>query len=191
MTTREILQLSLTERWGIWLLATQKPINRPGWWKGKFAFWESPRDRASFFYVHDTCFCSRKRGSLEYPAEPPGPHQGASPQTCHWVLWLLVAHQLTSRPCPWRTLKCQGPCELYSLHYSRHFGLKRPKLRDFPGHPAVKTSLSNAGGAGSIPGRRRKWQPTPVFLPGESQGHRSLVGCRLWGPTESDTTEAT
>ena len=37
---------------------------------------------------------------------------------------------------------------------------------------------------------RRKWQPTPVFLPGESQGLRSLVGCRLWGRTESDTTEA-
>ena len=28
---------------------------------------------------------------------------------------------------------------------------------------------------------RRKWQPTPVFLPGESQGQRSLVGCQLWG----------
>ena len=38
---------------------------------------------------------------------------------------------------------------------------------------------------------RRKWQPTPVFLPGESQGQRSLVGCRLWGRTESDTTEVT
>ena len=38
---------------------------------------------------------------------------------------------------------------------------------------------------------RRKWQPTPVFLPGESQGRRSLVGCCLWGRTESDTTEAT
>ena len=38
---------------------------------------------------------------------------------------------------------------------------------------------------------RRQWQPTPVFLPGESQGPRSLVGCRLWGGTESDTTEAT
>ena len=30
---------------------------------------------------------------------------------------------------------------------------------------------------------RRKWQPTPVFLPGESQGRRSLVGCHLWGRT--------
>ena len=38
---------------------------------------------------------------------------------------------------------------------------------------------------------RRKWQPTPVFLPGESQGQGSLVGSRLWGHTESDTTEAT
>ena len=39
--------------------------------------------------------------------------------------------------------------------------------------------------------RRRKWQPTPVFLPGESQGRGSLVGCRLWGLTESDTTDGT
>ena len=38
---------------------------------------------------------------------------------------------------------------------------------------------------------RRQWHPTPVFLPGESQGQGSLVGCRLWGRTESDTTEAT
>ena len=38
---------------------------------------------------------------------------------------------------------------------------------------------------------RRKWQPTPVFLPGKSQGRRSLMGCRLWGRTESDMTEAT
>ena len=38
---------------------------------------------------------------------------------------------------------------------------------------------------------RRKWQPTPVFLPGESQGQGSLVGCYLWGRTESDMTEAT
>ena len=37
---------------------------------------------------------------------------------------------------------------------------------------------------------RRKWQPTPVFLPGQSQGRGSLVGCCLWGRTESDTTEA-
>ena len=38
---------------------------------------------------------------------------------------------------------------------------------------------------------RRKWQPTPVFLPGESQGRGSLGGCRLWGCTELDTNEVT
>ena len=38
---------------------------------------------------------------------------------------------------------------------------------------------------------RRKWQPSPVFLPGESQGQGRLVGCCLWGRTESDTTEVT
>ena len=38
---------------------------------------------------------------------------------------------------------------------------------------------------------RRKWQPTPVFLPGESQGRRNLVGCHLWGRTELDMTEVT
>ena len=37
----------------------------------------------------------------------------------------------------------------------------------------------------------RGLQPYPVFLPGESQGRGSLEGCRLWGGTESDTTEAT
>ena len=36
---------------------------------------------------------------------------------------------------------------------------------------------------------RRKWQPTPVFLSGESHGRRGLVGYSLWGCKESDTTE--
>ena len=38
---------------------------------------------------------------------------------------------------------------------------------------------------------KRKWQPTPVFLPGESQGPGSLVSCHLWGRTELDTTDVT
>ena len=41
---------------------------------------------------------------------------------------------------------------------------------------------------GKIPWRR-SWQPTLVFLPEESHGQRSLVGCRPWGLKESDTTE--
>ena len=43
---------------------------------------------------------------------------------------------------------------------------------------------------GKIPWRR-KWHPTPVFLPGKSHGQRSLVGYSLWGHKESDTTEVT
>ena len=58
----------------------------------------------------------------------------------------------------------------------------------------VKASASNAGDPGSVPGSarfpwRRKWQPTPVFLPGESHGRRSLVGCSPRGHKELDMTE--
>ena len=56
----------------------------------------------------------------------------------------------------------------------------------------VKTSACNAGDLGSIPGKipwRRKWQPTPVFLPGEFHGQRSLAGYSPQGHKESDTTE--
>ena len=63
----------------------------------------------------------------------------------------------------------------------------------FPGGSEVKVSASNAGDPGSIPGQEdpleKKWQPTPVFLPGESHGQRSLAGCSPWGCKESDTTE--
>ena len=55
-------------------------------------------------------------------------------------------------------------------------------------------SACNAGDQGSIPGVgkipwKRAWQPTPVFLSGESHGQRSLAGCSPWGCKESDTTE--
>ena len=63
-----------------------------------------------------------------------------------------------------------------------------------PGGSEVKASPWNAGDLGSIPGSGRspgegKWQPTPVLLPGESHGGRSLVGYSSWGRKESDTTE--
>ena len=62
----------------------------------------------------------------------------------------------------------------------------------FPGGSEVKVSAWNAGDPGSIPGKipwRRKWHPTPVLLPGESHGGRSLVGYSPWGRKQSDTTE--
>ena len=62
------------------------------------------------------------------------------------------------------------------------------KVRNLP------VSAGDTGGTGLIPGSgrppwRRAWQPTPVFLPGESRGQRSLVGYSLWGHKESVTTE--
>ena len=55
-------------------------------------------------------------------------------------------------------------------------GILVPQSETEPESPALESKFST---------------PRPVFLPGESQGRRSLVGCRLWGRTESDTTEAT
>ena len=70
------------------------------------------------------------------------------------------------------------------------------------GNKLVVKNLANAraGGATGDPGFnpwvckipwRRKWQPTPVFLPEKSHGQRSLEGYSPWGHTESDMTEAT
>ena len=66
--------------------------------------------------------------------------------------------------------------------------------KGFPGGSEVKASACNAGDLGSIPGSGRslwrwKWQPTPVFLPGESHGQRSVVGYSPRGRKESDTTK--
>ena len=60
----------------------------------------------------------------------------------------------------------------------------------------VKNLPLNTGDAGSIPGVgkipwRKKWQATPIFLPGGSYGQRSLEGYSPWGRKESDMTEAT
>ena len=59
--------------------------------------------------------------------------------------------------------------------------------RSLPARHDCATSLSLF----TFPHWRRKWQPTPVFLPGESQGRGSMMGCHLWGCTELDTTEVT
>ena len=62
-----------------------------------------------------------------------------------------------------------------------------------PGGSDGKESACNAGDPGLIPGLgipwRRKWQPIPVFLPGEFNGQRSLAGYSPWGRKDWDTTE--
>ena len=63
-----------------------------------------------------------------------------------------------------------------------------------PGSSDGKESACNAADPGSIPGLGRspgeeKWLSTPLFLPGESHGQKSLVGYSPWGRKELDTTE--
>jgi len=67
--------------------------------------------------------------------------------------------------------------------------------KGFPHGTGVKNLPANAGDVGrenpwvrKIP-LSRKWQPTPVFLPGKFHGQRSLVGYSLCGHKESDTAE--
>ena len=72
--------------------------------------------------------------------------------------------------------------------------IKNKKEKNFPGSSDSKASAYNAGDPGSIPGSGRslgegKGQPTPILLPGKSQGLRSLVGYSPWGHKELETTE--
>ena len=66
------------------------------------------------------------------------------------------------------------------------------QYKNFPDSSTVKNLPANAGDLCSIPGSGRswgrKWQTTPVFLPGKSHGQRSLVDYSPWGRKESDTT---
>ena len=73
-------------------------------------------------------------------------------------------------------------CDIKAM-YKREFILLLLLL----GGSDVKESAWNVD-LGKIP-CRRKWQPTPIFLPGEFHGQRSLAGYSLWGCRESDTTE--
>ena len=72
------------------------------------------------------------------------------------------------------------------------FSKKTKSSRDFPGGPVVKNPPANAGDVGLIPGSgrspERKWQPTPVCLPGKFHGQRSLAGYSPWACKESDMT---
>ena len=90
---------------------------------------------------------------------------------CYLYLYIVKAMAPPSSTLAWKTPWMEEPGRLQSMGSQR------------VGHNWA-TSLSLF----TFMHWRRKWQPTPVFLPGESQ---SLVGCCLWGRTESNTTEAT
>ena len=96
-------------------------------------------------------------------------------------------------------------CSLLSCHHSQFqspyqkcffifTGVYKHGQLDFPDGSDSKESTCNAGGLGLIPGLGRlpggrHWLPTPVFLPGDPHGQRSLVGHSPWGCKESDMTE--
>ena len=86
-------------------------------------------------------------------------------------LWLMAPHSSTLA---WKIPRMEEPGRLQSM-----------------GSRRVRHEWATSFSLFTFMHWRRKWQPTPVFLPGESQGQGSLVGCHLWGRTESDTTEAT
>ena len=82
------------------------------------------------------------------------------------------------------SVKQKTPCSLTGKEDRRL--LSRNSWTGFCGGSDYKESVCNAGDLNSIPGsgrfpRRRKWQPTPVFLPGKSHGQRSLAGYSPWG----------
>ena len=71
-------------------------------------------------------------------------------------------------------------------------GMEEPgRLHAVHGVAEGQTRLSDFTFTFHFHALEKNWQPTPVFLPGESQGQGSLTGCRLWGCTESDMTEVT
>ena len=129
--------------------------------------------------------------------------------SCVWlfgILWTIV-HQSPlpmgfSRQKYWSGLPCPLPWDL------PHPGIKPESLMSpalaggfLPLVPPGRLQSMGSLGVGhdwvtslslfTFMHWRRKWQPTPVFFPRESQGQGSLVGCRLWGRIEWDTTEVT
>ena len=121
-------------------------------------------------------------GKWTWPRMRPSTHSTAScvkskPYLEHWPklsIFIGEGNGTHSSTLAWKIPWTEEPGRLQSM------GLLRA------GHDWV-TSLSPF----TFMHWRRKWQPTPVFFSGESQGWQSLEGCRLWGRTESDTTEVT
>ena len=126
----------------------------------------------------------------------------------------LLRYPRAVTDCSWVKLPQLGRISNENSSYILHLGCTNFSLREGNGTPLQYSCLENPmdGGpcglqsmgsrrvghdwATSLPlftfmHWRRKWHPIPVFLPGESQERGSLVGCRLWGRTELDTTEAT
>ena len=114
-------------------------------------------------------------------AEPPqGPH---SPVFSDSVVPIALAHRLPSQV-------SYLPNRIFtaSVNTFRVTHRRGGSTSQVVGGSDGKESAWFHPWVGKIPWRR-KWQPTPVFSPGESHGQRSLAGYGSWGPKESDTAE--
>ena len=105
----------------------------------------------------------------------------------HFSLYLLhcIAYLLSSPLVCWRR-QCHSSTLAWKIPWTEEPG----RLQSM-GSLRVRHDWASSLSLFTLMYWRRKWQPTPVFLPGESQGQGSLVGCHIWGCTESDMTEAT
>ena len=125
-------------------------------------------------------------------------------------MWLLITsgrqwgekgvHQFNLQNIPTTTCKiCRTPCNKMEKAMATHSSTLAWKIpwTEEPGRlqsmasRRVRHDWATSLSLFTFMHWRRKWQPTPVFLPGESQGQLSPVGCLLWGRTKSDTTEVT
>ena len=131
--------------------------------------------------------CVRGRHAATGPPESGGRLGGRVTDVPAPAVWLASVF-LEAREDP-RVPSCCAPARWPPDVTPRALGLHTPPVGS-PGGSDGKESACNAGGLSSIPvsGRwRRAWPPTPVFLPGDSHGQRSLAGYSPWGP-ESDRT---
>ena len=148
-----------------------------------------------FSRVHSVRPHRQQPTRLPHPWDSPGKNNGVG---CHFLLQCRKVKSESEVAQSCLTLSDPMDC---SLPVSSIHGIFQAKVLEWGAiaFSIIKrlfssSSLSAIGVVLSIYTHtyvRRKWQPTPLFLPGESQGQGSLVGCRLWGHTESDMTEAT
>ena len=107
------------------------------------------------------------------------------------LLWgPLVAQMMKNPPAVQETwvqsLGCKDPLEKEMAIYSSILGASLVAQMVMISTAMQETQVQSL----EIPWRR-EWLPTPVFLPAESHGQRSLLGYSPWGRTKSDTTEVT
>ena len=143
------------------------------------------------------------QGKLITPPAPGMVHVSGQ-VTHHWlminmraVIWLTWTTEIGGEVF-WVLLGKQFPCfyprapENNPLDFSGCCPLRMCSPKCSPwGHKESDTYWATSLSLFPFMHWRRKWQPTPVFWSGESQGRWSLVGWCLWGRTESDTTKAT